>query len=115
MVIVNDSGRQFYVRVVFQGEKYGLDDKLTHREADPLVEFYDYTYAGQKTFGPRGQFVSRYYAQTLAQHKLGLGLSLDGGVPAWTVDGEALRLVLFTARAITKGERPSMRKFAVEP
>ncbi len=95
MIITNDNGRQFFVRTVLKGDRYGLDDCLTH-DADPMVEFYDYTFANQKTFGPRGQFVSRYYVSTLLKdhHRLTPGLCLHGGTPEWQVDAAPLRAVL---------------------
>jgi hypothetical protein len=102
MIITNANGRQFFVRTVLKGDRYGLDECLTHDTDRPMVEFYDYTYANQKTFGPRGQFVSRYYVSTLLrdQHR-GVGhgqersgLCLDGGVPEWQVDAAPLRAVL---------------------
>jgi hypothetical protein len=101
MTIHNDKGRPFLVRVVLQGERYGLDDCLTHDKPDPLIEFYDRTYAGPQ-FGERGQFVSRYCARTLADHRHGAGLCLDGGISCWTVDGTALLPVLMMAQAIAR-------------
>lgn len=98
MIIQNRDGRRFLVRVVEKGDRYGLDDCLTHDEADPLIEFYDLTYT--EKFGPRGQFVSRYYASTLAEDAKPYSLTLDGGVPVWWVDAEALAPVLKLARRI---------------
>jgi len=111
MIITNANGRQFFVRIVFQGEHYGLGDRLTHGEKDPLVEFYDFTHAtpgpavrplgeDSNRFGARGQFVSRYNASTLAEFDARTALNLHGGEPVWTVDAEALRPVLLTARAL---------------
>lgn len=60
----------------------------------PSVEFYDRRYGET----PDGQFTGgRYFADTL----LGLdgygraegGLSLDGGIPAWSVDAATMDLV----------------------
>lgn len=98
--ITNDKGRRFFVRFVYQGERYGLDDCLTHESPDPMVEFYDATYseANGGKFGERGQFVSSYYVSTLAKHNVALpatGICLDGGNrEAWSVDTEALRPVI---------------------
>jgi hypothetical protein len=99
MIVRNSSGREFYVRVVFEGERYGLNDCLTHDKADPLIEFYDRAHVGGD-FGPRGQFVSRYYASTLAEHEPGVGLALNGGIPVWSVDGVALAPVVATAKSL---------------
>ena len=83
----------FNVRILRKGEKYGLEDCLTHKERKPLVEFYDYRHRDDKEW-KRGQFVSRYYAETLLKHDLNFGLSLDGGVPEWTVSAESMREIL---------------------
>jgi hypothetical protein len=83
--ITNENGRAFNVRIVRDGERYGLKDRLTH-EGKPLVEFYDATQDPAK-FGPRGQFVSRYYASTLLERNYSTGLCLDGGnADAWSLD-----------------------------
>ncbi len=67
------------VRVVENGGKYGLDDCLVN-EGTPLVEFYDTRYEHTDL----GQFVSRYFIDTLTRGEG--GLNLDGGVPAWSVN-----------------------------
>ena len=79
---------RFNVRIVRHGDAYGLNDALTHDGA-PMVEFYD----RRHMHTPRGQFVTRYYAHTLLDRPIG-GLTLDGGVPAWTVGADDMRLVL---------------------
>lgn len=59
-------------------DKYNTDGK-------PLVEFYDRRYPHT----PDGQFVSRYYLETLlASGPSGGTFVLDGGVDDWCVDGE---------------------------
>lgn len=96
--------RIFNIRVIKKGDNYGLDDCKTHDEKDPLIEFFDPKYAGQKSFGPLGQFVSRYYAETLAEGSG--GLCLDGGIPDWTVSAEQMAQVRELAkRLIEKGEK----------
>lgn len=94
--------------LVMPGEHYGRDDALTYEPEEaaqhgsglPLVEFYD-TSQDPVVF-PGGQFVSRYYMDTLLgadSLKLGVpirdmpALSLDGGVSAWTVSGDDLKRV----------------------
>jgi hypothetical protein len=84
---------KFNVRVVNQGDKYGRDFCLTHDGDKPLVEFYDARYPHTEF----GQFVSRYYVSTI----LGTdgygdakgGLSLDGGIPEWTVSAQDMDTV----------------------
>lgn len=91
--VTNDQGRTFNVRMVFEGDRYGLNDCLTHDNDKPLVEFYDAT-QDPKKFGERGQFVSRYYVETLTDSLVSrkckvYGFSLLGGVDAWTLDAES--------------------------
>lgn len=86
---------KFNVRVVNKGDKYGRDFCLTHDESKPLVEFYDSRYPHTEF----GQFVSRYYAETLLSGEDD-GLCLDGGVPAWTVSKEDMDTVREWLKAI---------------
>jgi hypothetical protein len=82
----------FTVRLVKNGESYGLNDSLTHDKDDPLVEFYDARYKHTE----HGQFVSRYYATTLMENHgtQTRGINLDGGVPAWYLDPKAMTQVI---------------------
>jgi hypothetical protein len=80
---------RFNVRIVRTGDAYGLDDRLINND-EPMVEFYD----RRHMHTPRGQFVSRYYIRTLLERPDGLALALDGGVPAWTVIADDMRLVV---------------------
>lgn len=86
---------KFNVRIVSRGDKYGLNFSLTHNEDMPLVEFYDSRYPHTEY----GQFVSRYYLDTIINHE-GLGLSLDAGVTAWTVPAEAMSGLIKTLNNI---------------
>jgi hypothetical protein len=78
---------KFNVRIVNTGDKYGCDFCLTNDKA-PMVEFYDTRYPHTQY----GQFVSRYYVDTLLERDTG-GLCLDGGVPSWTVSAEDMATV----------------------
>jgi hypothetical protein len=72
--IINDNGRIWAVRVV-------------RKEGDrPLVEFYDCRFEHT----PYGQFVSRYFLDTVIGHTPGAGLCLDGGVPSWSIGDKAM-------------------------
>jgi hypothetical protein len=93
MIIKNNKGREFFIRVVMKGDRYGLKDCLIHTENNPMIEFYDYTFSNHDHFGPRGQFVSRYYAETIAAIK-DRGLTLQGYEPLWTIDQKALKPVI---------------------
>lgn len=99
LIVINDRGRRFGVRIVREGDGYGVDDKIIHDRADPLVEFYDMTYT-HPPFGERGQFVSRYHRSTLMESRM--GLCLDGGIDVWQVDTFAMdqvrRLLAHTIR-----------------
>ena len=108
--------RPFNVRVVRFGECYGRDDCITHTLVDAapprhdgrttirsvLVEFYD---ASNWATGPRGQFVSRYFLDTLRgdttregfAHR---GLNLDGGIPVWCVTARAVERAIAYADGI---------------
>ena len=75
------------VRIVRQNDRYGLNDCLVHEESDPLIEFYDNNYKNDGEW-KRGQFVSRYCAQTLFEDCYNCykwGLQLYGEVPEWYV------------------------------
>ena len=93
------AGRSFNVRIVRSGDKYGRDHCLTHA-GEPMVAFDDADSAGS-SFGPLGQFVSRYYVSTLAERPKHTGLNLEGGVEVWTVDEDAMELVLDHLETLT--------------
>ncbi len=61
---INDQGKHLEARIIYKGDKYGLDDCLTYKEdRSPLVEFY---VNGVDIHGKDyKQFVSRYYLSTL--------------------------------------------------
>jgi hypothetical protein len=90
---------KFNVRVVNTGDKYGRDFCLTN-EGKPLVEFYDARYPHTEF----GQFVARYYVETILEGDgygpKDSGLSLDGGIPEWTVSASDM----VTVRNFLKGE-----------
>ena len=82
----------FNIRIVNIGDKYGVNDCLTNNKA-PMVEFYDsrFTHGAD---GARGQFVTRYYIETLTDSGCPNGLCLDGGVPAWSISAEGMKEVI---------------------
>ena len=98
------TGRPFNVRLVQQGEQYGRNGCLVADINDPMIEFYDATYAGEcpDTFtGHLGQFVSRYFVRTLlaTDWREESCLDLDGGIPEWKVTGQSVADALDTIRA----------------
>jgi hypothetical protein len=92
---------KFNVRIVNKGDKYGLNNCLTHEGDKPLVEFYDTRYPHTEF----GQFVSRYYVETILGDdgygpKDG-GLNLHGGVPEWTVSAKDMDTVRTFLKEVT--------------
>lgn len=85
----------FNIRLIKEGDKYGLNDCLTHDDSGTMIEFYDARYPHTE----HGQFVSRYYLRTLSEHPVTCGLDLDGSIPAWTIDGDTLDTMLRDALA----------------
>ena len=83
---INSNDINFLVRVVEDGEKYGLNQSLTHSGKEPLVEFYDSRFEDTEY----GQFISRYNKNTLIDMPSSAGLILDGNVPEWTIDSNAI-------------------------
>jgi hypothetical protein len=76
------------VRLVEEGDKYGLNMKLVKASGDPYVEFYDM----RLELEDLGQFVSRYYRSTILEHG-NEGLCLDGGVSDWNVSADTMMAV----------------------
>lgn len=99
--ITSTTGVRFNVRILRDGDRYGLNDCLVvGSEASvkleghgPFVEFYDSRYPHT----PIGQFVSRYGVDTiLGTDGYGTGrggLDLMGYVPAWKIDAAAMAVV----------------------
>ena len=88
--VTNYNGLSFNVHIIRKGDTYGLNNCLIHDEDKASVEFYDTRY----DHTPLGQFVTRYYADTLLEADGWGPLVLDGGVPSWTVDGDAMDQVI---------------------
>lgn len=89
-----DSGNSGYApmraRLVMAGDRYGLDDCLVagdNGETGPMLEFYDTRYPEMPGWSGRGQFVARFYTDTLDEGGWsGADASLGGG--AWRVSAE---------------------------
>jgi len=122
--VQNDSGRRFNVRIVRRGDRYGLNDCLTHGEGKneirasiasrgydgAMIEFYDAKYENAPGFGSRGQFVTRYYLSTLAldARKSDCGLDLHGGVAEWKINRTNLLDAIASAeRAFMSASAPT--------
>jgi hypothetical protein len=90
---------RFSVRILFEGQSYGLDNCLTHKGDVPLIEFYDN--AQDKTkFGELGQFISRYSLLTIKDIPEGRSLALMGGTPDWNVSGEEMKYIVASVKDI---------------
>ena len=72
----------FNVRLVYPGMQYGRNNALTNDKYFTYVEFYDSRQSPAK-FGELGQFVSRYYMQTIMQTNG--GIILDTGSIDWVL------------------------------
>ena len=73
------SNQGWIVRIIRDGDKYGLNSQLT-LTGKPQVEFYDTRYEHTDF----GQFVSRYYVETLLARPSG-GINLDAGIDSWKI------------------------------
>ena len=94
-----DTGITFLVRIVKHGERYGRNMCLANESHRPLVEFYDtrHNFDTDPAGEMLGQFVSRYYADTLQEsleRRGGVtGLCLNGEVRDWTLNAPAMAVV----------------------
>lgn len=85
------------VRVVEQGDRYGLNDCLENDCPLSMVEFYD----TRSEHTDLGQFVTRYFVDTLLKHPG--GLCLDGGVPPWTISTHGMSKVFHWLHTLYPG------------
>ena len=86
--IFNDQGKIWCLRIIRNGDKYGLNDCLTCGVDQPLIEFFDTRYEHT----PLGQFVTRYYVETLLDREPG-GLLLDAGNHEWSVTANGMERI----------------------
>lgn len=80
------------IRIVTKGQKYGLDNCLTHSSDEPLVEFYDRDHDHTEF----GQFVTRYYLSTIMSSTVTTHkeyLSLVGHVDEWRIRGDEMNSI----------------------
>lgn len=93
----------FTVRLVTKGMGFGLWDRggdgwaLVHESEKPVIEFFDRRFS----MTPHGQFISRYFLETLQQgsedsRQRASGLMLDTGSPDWQIGAESLEGILQT-------------------
>lgn len=89
--VINDNQVKINVRIVRKGDTYGLNDCFTHDKDIPLIEFYDDRY--KQGFGELGQFISRYYTDTILKHSTLCGISLEGSIPDWSINSDNVKQV----------------------
>lgn len=98
IILFSSNGVPFLCRTLTEGTRYGRDLALIHDDA-PVIEYHDARYPHTKY----GQFVSRYFLETLQQHvenKRG-GLDLCGHEPLWKLDTDAfIRSVCWAEKKI---------------
>ncbi|MDD4840286.1 MAG: hypothetical protein PHE93_06465 [Clostridia bacterium] len=96
----------FNVRIVEKGDVYGLNDCLTYKETEPLVEFYDIRFINDKDW-KRGQFISRYCVSTLLETgHYPQGLSLMGYEPSLNVPAESMTEIIKWLKESTPRWKP---------
>lgn len=120
----NDAGRTFNVRVLFNGDAYGLNDCLTWDKEKPGVEFWDASFGNNEL----GHFTgARYFADTICFkdawtpekgfHNTGElqqgGLCLDcGNREVWSIDAKTMRDIRLWILGVTTAQQ-LMRKVAL--
>lgn len=88
VLIAHAKTQDFTVRVVSEGQKYGLNNCLTHDSSDPLVEFYATKSAGE-AFGCFGQFCSRLsLSQLLKSGSTPWHMELS--IPSWYLTADEM-------------------------
>lgn len=85
---ITSNNIEFNMRIVENGENYGLNNKLIHNKEEPLVEFYDTRF----DITSLGQFVTRYGYNTLLESKNN-GLDLCGGNNDWKLNNKEFKEV----------------------
>lgn len=102
-VVTNAPGNAVMVaKLLREGDRYGLNNCLTWEKDGAGIEFYD----GRNPHTPCGQFVSRYYLETLLEsvQKGNRGICLDGGVSAWALAGDEFVDVVLWARDTVRAQ-----------
>jgi hypothetical protein len=94
VMLVPCKAQDFFVRVVSKGQKYGLNNCLTHDSNDHLVEFYAAKSADADS--PFGQFISRYYFSTILDRQNGYGLALWSDIPEWSLTASEMDYIKAT-------------------
>lgn len=100
--ITSKTGVRFCARLLTEGDSYGRSGIMSwEHENRPGVEFYDTRYPHTEF----GQFVGRYYVETILEQKGHVGLNLDCGIPDWSIDADAMAIVRKWLREQTAGPK----------
>jgi hypothetical protein len=108
ITVTGTTGVSFKAVMVRKGERYGRTGALTC-ERD-MIEFYDTRYPHTV----HGQFVARYYVESLREHGLEHGLALDPACADWRIGGDALASVNLWARPAMEGRARIMSRHEQE-
>lgn len=92
MFVENQDGRQFAIRVIGKGDNYGRNRCLISEENKQLVEFYDVEGSGAEGFDELGQFISRYYIETIMEIE-NYGLNLYADVEEWSIEVDNIKKI----------------------
>jgi hypothetical protein len=121
-VVINPEGVPFRARLVFKGDRYGLDRCLVYDERSPMIEFYDARYASvrskyctrpRKHHDPEGYEVSSYYLSTFlgtvqwirGEPSTRTGLSLEGSETDYYLSPANVRKFTVWAKARVKAHK----------
>ena len=96
------NGVPFRVVLLLDGKSDNFPAVGRYYEAGPLVEFYDARYRNVRGFTPDGQFVSRYYLESLVGRDRRYGLDLQGDVSDWTIDASTMLSVILWLREVVR-------------
>ena len=86
MFVENENNKQFAIRVIEKGDNYGRNRCLILKEDKQLIEFYDVEGAGDEWFDELGQFIERYYIESIMEIE-NYGLNLSANVDVWNIEG----------------------------
>ena len=85
-----------------------MPDNAKYGAGRPIIAFHDFSQDPTK-FGEHGQFVSSYYAKTLANGGTPTGLDLQGDVPFWKISATEMAKVTPAIRAIADTDTAPLR------
>jgi len=96
------NGVPFRVVLLLDGKSVNFPSTNPLLGTEPMVEFYDARYRNVRGFTPDGQFVSRYYLESLVGRDRRYGLDLQGDVSDWTIDASTMLSVILWLREVVR-------------